>query len=172
MADRKRWITQGAIVAPLVVAAAVVGCKSEGKPKLPASPRPSATSQENNPLTVSANIINIDDSPIVPSLTLDQNCGILFKVGDKAEIILPLEEDINGLTIAFEMELVKDPNHGLVLFSLPVEGGHSIAMVDSKNNILPLGKSTPLGGDRVFFAFFQQRKFKVKDCAVDNPQIH
>ncbi len=131
------------------------------------SPMPAAP--EQNPAKVTANVINIDNSPLASGLTLDQNCGILLKPGDKTVITLG---DPKGLAVDFDFSLIKDPVNGLVLFSLPVENGHAIAMVDAENNIFPIGKSTPLGGDEVFFTFFNGRRFKVKDCAADNPSLH
>ncbi len=137
--------------------------------KTPTPYSPMSASPEQNPAKVSTNVINIDNSPLISGLTLDKSCGILLKPGDKTVITLG---DPKGLAVDFDFSLIKDPVHGLVLFSLPVENGHAIAMVDAKNNIFPLGKSTPLGGDEVFFVFFTQRNFKVKDCAVDNPSLY
>lgn len=154
-----------------VLAVSIAACGGNELEKgfhIPTPYSPVPTAPEQNPATVSANVINIDNPPILSGLTLDQNCGILLKPGDKSVITLG---NPSGLAVDFEFSLIKDPANGLVLFSLPVEGGHAIAMVDAKNNIFPIGKSTPLGGDEVFFAFFNGRQFKVKDCASDNPAL-
>lgn len=129
------------------------------------------TPQEQRPLTVNTNVIDIDNSPLLSQLTLDQNCGVVLKIGDKTTISIPLDNLPNGLTVDFDLTLIKDPGGKLIFASLPVENGHSLALVDTANNIIPLGRSLPVGQDQILFAFFTERKFKVKDCAVDNPTL-
>lgn len=127
---------------------------------------------EHVPMTVNTNVIDIDGSPILSQLTVDHNCGVVLKPGDKTTIVIPLESNPQVATAEFDLTLTKHPSGALIFASLPVDGGHSIAIVDAANNIMPLGTSLPLGQDQILFAFFTQRKFKVKECAVDNPSIH
>jgi hypothetical protein len=129
-------------------------------------------SLEQKPLTVNSNIINIDNSPLLANLTLDNSCGIVLKPGDKATVSMPLDNNPNSFTVDFDLSLIKDPTGKLFFASIPVENGHSIALVDAANKIIPLGNSLPIGQDQILFAFFKDRKFKVLNCAVDNPKLH
>jgi hypothetical protein len=156
----------------LALSLAACGREKIGKNvQTPTAIPPMPAPQEQKPLTVNTNVVDIDGSPVLSQLTVDHNCGVVLKPGDKTTISIPLNINPAGATLDFDLTLIKEPSGRLIFASLPVENGHSIALVDSTNNLIPLGNSLPIGQDQILFAFFTERKFKVKDCAVDNPSL-
>src|SRR3989344_41753 len=112
----------------LSLAAFAQACESqENSSETPSPSYPTPTAQEHKPLMANTKVTNIDNSPLLDQLTLDNKCGVLLKVGDKTTIKIPLDNNPNGLAVEFDLTLIKDQSGKLYFASLPVENGHSIA---------------------------------------------